>query len=323
MKRISVYVPQSAFIEAISPPYRLFTTANQLLQASGKQPLFEVEFVGLEKNIKAQDGEYTVTTHRLLEDVSNTDLVIIPALYGNMDQAIELNKKAIPWILSMHAKGSEIASLCIGAFLLGATGLLKGKKCSTHWALYNEFRQKFPEVEIVDGSIITDEGKIYSSGGANSIWNLLLYLLEKYTDRDLAILTAKFFAIDIDRDDQKAFTIFKGQKTHKDEAILIAQDHIELNYTDKLTIEELSDKVNISRRSFERRFKTATGNTTNEYIRRVRIEAAKRSFEASRKNVTEVMYDVGYADTKAFRDVFKKITGLTPVGYRNKYSKMN
>ncbi len=163
---------------------------------------------------------------------------------------------------------------------------------------------------------------IPSSGGANYYWNLLLHLLEKYTDRETAIIVSKYFAIDIDRASQSAFAMFQGQKTHTNEAIKQAQDLIEKNVTEKISIDELADKVLVGRRSFERRFKQATNNTVLEYIHRVKIEAAKRSFETSRKNITDVMFDVGYTDTKAFRSIFKKITGLTPVEYRNKYNKM-
>ncbi|MCE3260064.1 MAG: transcriptional regulator, AraC family, partial [Bacteroidetes bacterium] len=208
-----------------------------------------------------------------------------------------------------------------GAFLLASTGLLNGKKCSSHWNAANEFRSMFPEVEFVDGSIITEDNGIYSSGGANSYWSLLLYLVEKYTDRDTAILASKYFAVDIDRDSQAAFMMFKGQKGHDDKEILKAQEFIEENYQEKISVDDLAAKFAVGRRSFERRFKKATGNTVVEYMQRVKIEAAKRSFESSRKNINEVMYDVGYTDTKAFRTIFKKITGLTPVEYRNKYNK--
>lgn len=322
MKQVTVYVPEHAVIEAITPAYRTFTTANEFLKQSGKKPFFKVEYVGLKKTIYANDGEYAIKIDRLLKDISKTDLIILPALYGDIDKAIAANRKAITWIQQMYAKGSEVASLCIGAFLLAETGLVNGKKCSTHWAYYDLFRSKYPEVEIADGSVITDEGRIYSSGGANSLWNLLLYLLEKYTDRNTAILVAKYFAIDIDRNSQAAFTIFTGQKDHHDKEILQAQNFIEKNYTEKISVDDLADHTAISRRSFERRFKTATNNTPIEYLQRVRIEAAKRSFEASRKNVSEIMYDVGYTDSKAFRDVFKKVTGLTPIEYRNKYARM-
>jgi transcriptional regulator GlxA family with amidase domain len=145
--------------------------------------------------------------------------------------------------------------------------------------------------------------------------------VEKYTNRDTAILASKYFAIDIDRESQSAFMLFEGQKGHEDEDILKAQAFIEKNYQDKITVDQLAELLSIGRRSFERRFKKATRNTVVEYIQRVKIEAAKRSFESSRKNINEVMFNVGYTDTKAFRTIFKKITGLTPIEYRNKYNK--
>ncbi len=234
---------------------------------------------------------------------------------------MDLNQELVPWIIDQYKNGAEVASLCIGAFVLASTGLLNGKKCSTHWNSANEFRTMFPDVELVDGSIITEEHGLYSSGGANSYWNLLLYLVEKYTDRATAILAAKYFAIEIDRNSQAAFMMFNGQRGHDDEDIKKVQDFIEKNYTEKTTVDQLADKFSIGRRSFERRFKKATNNTVAEYIQRVKMEAAKRSFETSRKNINEVMFDVGYTDTKAFRTIFKKITGLTPIEYRNKYNK--
>jgi transcriptional regulator GlxA family with amidase domain len=239
-----------------------------------------------------------------------------------MQMAINKNKDSLSWIKEQHENGAEVASLCVGAFLLASTGLLEGKKCSTHWGFQNEFRTMFPNVEVVDGSILTEESGIYSSGGANSYWNLLLHLVEKYTDRATAILASKYFAIDIDRKSQAAFALFQGQKNHTDASIKKAQEFIENNIENRISIDELAQHVAIGRRSFERRFKTATNNTVLEYIQRVKIEAAKRNFESSRKNISEVMFEVGYTDTKAFRTIFKKITGLSPIEYRNKYNKM-
>jgi len=321
MKKVSILVPESAVIEAIADPQYLFSVANQFLQAGGQAPLFEVNLVGQNREIKFNNGMFSVHTDFILDDVTETDLIIIPALFGDMKTAVDLNRKTISWLLNHYHKGTEIASLCVGAFLLASTGILNGKKCSTHWAFYNEFKETFPDIEIMDGSIITEENGIYSSGGANSYWNLLLYLLEKYTDRDTAILTSKYFAIDIDRESQAAFMMFTGQKDHNDTDVKKVQEYIEANYQEKITVDDMSAMVAVSRRSLERRFKQATDNTIIEYHQRVKIEAAKRSFETTRKNISEVMFDVGYTDTKAFRTVFKKITGLTPIEYRNKYSK--
>jgi transcriptional regulator GlxA family with amidase domain len=166
-----------------------------------------------------------------------------------------------------------------------------------------------------------EQNGLYSSGGATSYWNLLLHLIEKYAGREMAILASKFFVLDIGRDSQSPFSIFKGQKMHDDAEIKKVQDFIEINYQKKVTVNELSDKFGIGRRTFERRFKKATNNTVIEYLQRVKIEAAKKHLELTRKTVNEVMYDVGYNDTKAFRDVFKKVTGLSPLDYKNKYNK--
>lgn len=320
--RISVFVPEYGVIEAITPPYRSFSTANEFLSAFGKEPIFEVEYVGLHEYVSANSGECTLKTSRLLQDVTETDLLIIPPTFGDTAKGIAANAEAIPYFKTLYSKGSSLASLCIGAFLLAETGLLSGKKCSTHWAYINEFKARYADVEVEDGAIITEHDNIYSSGGANSLWNLLLYLIEKYSDRETAIMVSKYFALDIGRDSQSQFAIFRGQKNHGDEGIHKVQDYIEEHYEDKITIDSLANLINTGRRTFERRFKEATNNTPIEYIQRVRIEAAKKSFEASRKNVSEIMFDVGYTDTKAFRDTFKKITGLTPIEYRNKFAKV-
>lgn len=320
MKKVSILVPETAVLAAIADPRYMFTAVNQFLAAAGKPPLFEVQLVGLSKEVRLNDGLFSIHPDKLLDEVGQTDLIFIPALSGDLKTALELNQRFRPWIIQQYQEGAELASLCIGAFLLASTGLLNGKQCSTHWLFANDFRQMFPEVELVDGSIITETEGIYSSGGASSYWNLLLYLVEKYTNRETAILASKFFAIDIDRSSQAAFMMFQGQKDHDDPEIRQTQDFIEQHFQEKITVEQLADSVAMGRRSFERRFKAATNNTVVEYIQRVKIEAAKRKLESSRLNVNEVMMDVGYTDTKAFRDVFKKITGLTPIEYRNKYN---
>ena len=321
MKHVSVIVPETAVIEAIADPRYLFTAVNQFLEMSGRPSLFTVQLVGLNNEIKLNNNSFSVHTDARIQDIKRTDLIVIPALSGDIPKAVEANKDFVPWITEQYKNGAEVASLCVGAFLLASTGLLRNKKCSTHWGFMNEFRSMYPDVELVDGHIITEEHGLYTSGGANSYWNLLLYLVEKYTDRDTAILAAKYFAIDISRESQSDFMIFRGQKDHEDEPVKNAQTFIEQNYHEKITVDQLAGMQAIGRRSFERRFKKATNNTVAEYIQRVKVEAAKRNFESSRKNISEVMFDVGYTDTKAFRTIFKKITGLTPIEYRNKYNK--
>ena len=321
MKHISILVPQGAILGSLEGSRQLFSQVNEFLKMKGATPLFKVQLVGLTKETQLSGGLFTVNTDHILKDVEKTDLIIIPAIDGEMKIALENNKDFIPWIIKQYTNGAEVASLCLGAFLLASTGLLKGKKCATHWMAENDFRKMFPDVQLITEKIITDEQGIYSSGGAFSYLNLILYLIEKYAGRELAILSAKVFAIEIERNSQLSFSIFQGQKEHEDEAIKKVQEFIELNHQDKISVEQLTSISALGRRNFERRFKKATSNTVVEYIQRVKIEAAKKSLENSRKSINEVMYDVGYNDTKAFRVVFKKNTGMTPIDYKNKYNK--
>ena len=237
-----------------------------------------------------------------------------------MDENHKKNADFIPWIVEQYKEGAEIVSLCVASFFLASTGLLDGKNCSTHWQYANEFREQFPKANLKDDRIITDADGIYTSGGAYSFTNLVIYLIEKYAGRDTAVMAAKGFMIDIDRSSQSPFVIFSGQKSHKDKEILKSQEYIERNFQDKITVEELCDKIALNRRTFERRFKKATANTVVEYHQRVKVEAAKKQLEKGRKTVNEVMYEVGYSDPKAFRDVFRKITAMTPLDYSKKYS---
>ena len=321
MKHVSILVLKEARLNSIEEPYQAFVEVNNILKSEGKLPLFKVQLVGLIKETKLNNGLYTVNVHTLLKDIKKTDLIIIPAVQGNLKNAIKLNREFITWILKQYKNGAEVASLCVGAFLLASTGLLKGKQCSTHWRAAGDFRKIFPDVKLVIDKIITDEQGIYSSGGAFSSANLILYLVEKYAGRNIAVHCAKMFQIDIERDSQSPFIMFKGQKEHDDKSIRKAQEYIEKNFHEKITVSQLASMLALSRRNLERRFKKATANTIVEYIQRVKIEAAKISLESSRANVSEVMYNIGYSDPKAFRIKFKKITGLSPIQYRNKYNR--
>jgi len=323
MKHVSVLVPNSpCILSSVVGAFKVFITVNMALESQGKKAYFNIKLVGLAKETSLYDGLFVIRPEVLLNEVTKTDLIIIPAFNGDISSCLKLNLDYIPWITEQYKQGAEVASLCTGAFLLASTGLLNGKKCATHWMVTNAFRQAFPDVKLQPEKIITDELGIYSSGGAYSFLNLMIYLVEKYCGREMAVYCSKMLEIEIERKSQSPFAIFTAQKTHEDEPIKKAQLFMENNVNSKVSVDQLSDMFAISRRNFERRFKKATSNTPVEYLQRVKIEAAKKSLESSRENINEVMYSIGYSDSKAFRTMFKKITGLSPVSYRNKYNRV-
>ncbi len=322
MKHVSILVPEGegSLIDIIGA-YKAFRRVNQYLEDNGQDPMFTVQLVGASRNMSIEGGLFSVHPHVGLKEVRRTDLIVIPAISWNISASLASNQALLPWIVQRYQQGAEVASMCIGGFLLAATGLLNGKSCSTHWMAADVFRRMFPEVNLVVEKVITDEQGIYTNGGAFSFVNLLLYLIEKYCGRKTAIYCSKVFEVDIDRHCQSPFTMFSGLKDHQDEEIKRAQLFIENNVDKKISIGKLAIQFGIGRRNFDRRFIKATHNTPAEYLQRVKIEAAKKMLETSRKTVNEVMYEVSYTDLKAFREVFKRITGLSPLEYRNKYNK--
>ncbi len=322
MKHLTIVVPDGQNnISSITGSYEIWTRANAYWTQRGNRELFKTELAGISKKVEYSDGIFAVKPHTHISAIKKTDLVIIPSLNHNYHNAVKANKALINWIAWQYKNGAEIASVCTGAFLLASAGLLEGKTCSTHWSVADHFRQMFPGVNLQPDQLITDENGIYTNGGAYSFLNLLLYLIEKYYDRQTAIYCAKVFQIEMDRQSQSAFIIFKGQKQHGDEMVKEAQSYIENSLHEKISVEHLSARFAVGRRNFDRRFIKATGNTPLEYSQRVKMEAAKKAFETSRKTILEVMYEVGYSDVKAFREVFRKMTGLSPLAYRSKYNK--
>ena len=325
MKHISVLVPAgNSIVDTIVAPYNLLKMANSYykrLHGLEEDP-FLIDLVGLNHQPVVYQGLFSVQPTATLDTISKTNLIIVSPISGDLEQAVQKNLDFVKWIKTQRIEhDSEIASLCKGAFLLAETGLVNGKSCATHWTAHDLFQRRYPEVNLIPEKIICEDNGIYSSGGAYSILNFTLYLIERYFGRETAIWCSKISEIDFDRISQSAFIIFSGQKDHADEQINQAQKYIEDHYQQKLQVEEIAQMVHLNTRSFLRRFKKATSNTPLEYIQRVKIEAAKKKLESSAKTVLEVMYDIGYQDDKAFRYTFRKYSGMSPKEYQRKYNR--
>ena len=320
MKHVSILPLYDSTLTSIDSSHQIFTRVNDFMKYQGKPPFYIVEIVGATKNVKLGDNVYTITVNKTLDQVKKTDVVVLPLLCGDFPKALIRNKRYTDWLLKQYRGSAEIVCLCVGSFFLASTGLLDNRKCAVHWAAKNEFKSMFPQVEIVDDTIITDEKGIYTCGGGYSYLNLLLYVLEKHLGREISILASKMFEIDIERKSQNPFAIFIGQKRHGDETVLKAQEFIEGNPSSAFSVSSVCEHVAIGRRTFERRFRRCTGNSIAEYIQRVKVEFAKKHLEGGKKTVNEIIYEAGYNDIDAFRRIFKRFTSLSPIDYRRKYA---
>lgn len=298
----------------------VFETVNSFSKADGNEPLFNISLLhaGAQQPKADYFDKYTCSA---LEKAMDQDILLVPAFSTeNIEAAIENNKAFLPWLHRQYLQGAEIASFCTGAFLLAASGLLDGKRATTHIDATGALAKAFPHVMVQAQAVVTSEGKICTSGGATSSFHLMLSLIEKYCGREMAVRIAKMFAIDMDREQQSYFGTAHPVNTHTDELVMQAQQEIDNNFQETATVGQMIGNIPASRRNVVRRFKQATGLTPIEYLQMKRIDAAKKMLEQTGKSIFEVMLDSGYNDQKAFRQVFKKSVGMTPRAYREKFS---
>jgi len=248
------------------------------------------------------------------------DLIIIPAIGPNIVGIEKRFGMEIEWIKEAASRGTRIASVCSGAFLLASTGLLSSKSATTHWLYAPLFRRMFPDVRLEIDRLVIDNGQFLTSGGSNAYYDLALHVLEQSLGRQIALETARHLLLDTDRVSQTPFIAFSAQKHHDDESIAAAQTILEKEFASDISLENLAKRIGLSDRSFKRRFKQATGDAPSIYLQRLRIEWARRRLAESGDSIEEISYSIGYENVGFFRQLFKRHAGCTPFEYRRRHA---
>lgn len=319
MKTIALLLYEDVIPSSVTGVLDILSATNRFLQETGRPEAFKLLLASEQKNIKPSLLVDPHIEHTTLAELKQVDLVITPAFQGDPDAILQRNAGMIQWIREMNQAGTEIASLCVGSYFLAEAGVLSNKICTSHWMAVTDMQRRYPDIKMLADMVLTDQEGVYTSGGAFSSLNLILYLVEKFCGKDTGIWASKMFSIDIDRVKQAHFAVFRGQYQHRDKEIQKAQAFIEQNYHQQISVEQIAEQINMSKRNFIRRFKNATQNTPLEYLQRVKIESAKKALEHSAQDTLSLAVEAGYNDVKTFRMVFKRITGLTPQDYRRKY----
>ena len=178
MKHISILVPSgNVIIDTIIASYNMLKMANSYYKRINglNEDYFKIDLVGLSSAPVQYQGLFQVTPTKTIHEIKHTDLIIVTAISGNLEKGIERNAEFVPWIKKHRIEhDAEIASLCKGAFLLAETGLINSKSCATHWTAHEQFKQRYPQVNLIPEKIISEDNGIYSSGGAYSFLNFIL-----------------------------------------------------------------------------------------------------------------------------------------------------
>ena len=319
MRKITIFLHDNVMLSSLAIPLDVFKAAGvfwNMLHEKAPTPFFDVQTATIDGNAVKTYFGHEIKPDVSIQDAADSDTIIIPP--SDADET--LAPEVVSWLMESHAKGAHIASICLGAFLLAQTGLLDNKSATTHWGYVSRFRKEYPTVKLKPEKLITDEGDLFTAGGANAGGDLALYLIAKYAGKEAAFQTARIMVMDMDRKSQSPYLLFRFEKIHGDKDVLNIQNWLEKNFNDAVSVGLLADKAGMSRRTFERRFKNATGDSPLRYLQRVRIENAKQLLENGGNTFDEITYMVGYEDSSTFSRIFKKTTGLSPNLYKKKYS---
>lgn len=286
-----------------------------------KNSLFSWQIVSRDGGPVAGGSGVTITPHASLHGMKPPDAIILPGFLPPLGFIGKIPEETLSWVRRWYRKKVMVGTICTGTFFLAETGLLEGRTATTNWLFAGHFKKRYPGVDLRPEQMITRDNGLICTGASTAYLNLCLYLIEQFGSQALADRCAKSMLVERHRTSQSPYFVFDFQKTHRDEKILKAQDHMEKNFADAISLEELASDLGISSRHFKRRFKSATGDSPLAYLQRVRIEAAKNRLESTGEPVTQITWQVGYEDSNSFRRLFKKYTGLSPRAYRERFTR--
>ncbi len=319
---VTVLFLDETFSSTAVGPMEVFRHAGSLwniLAGKRQVPQFQVTTASADGKAVNCDGPIQIKPAAAIKDIRKTDLIFIPTTGLSVDDVVERNAPVVPWLIRWRKRGAEIASVCSGVGLVAETGMLDGKRATTHWGLAERFREKYPRVHWMPELMVTEDHGFYCGGGVHAALDLSLYLVEKFCGHEIAMQSAKAMLIETPRAWQAGFAVVPLKTEHSDNAISSAQDWLHENFHRVFPLDAPARRVGMSLRNFVRRFKQATGDSPLIYLQKLRIAAAKRLLESDHRTMQEVSDAVGYQDVAFFRALFQRHTGVSPSAYREKF----
>ena len=268
------------------------------------------------RNIPLTAGLELVCTHTL-EEVTQTDLIIVPALWGNPRGIARRYPQLLAWLQFHNQQNALICAVGTGSFFLAEAGLLRNKVATTHWYYFDQFAELYPDVHLQRDRFITRAGNIYCAGSVNSVRDVMLHFIEEAFNAGAANQVSRHFTHEVKRSYTSTFLKNSPQHYHDDEGIIEIQDWMHSQFHTPVNLEVMAAKFDISVRSLNRRFRRATGKTPMQYIQQVRMENAKELLRTSNLSIAEVGFNTGFPDCSYFTAQFKKAVSLTPSAYRD------
>lgn len=322
MHKVTILGLYNSMATTIFGPMDILNQSGRLwnrLNNDKRRPFFDVSLASADgRAIRSVNG-VKIAPHCSIDEIEDTDLIII-ASATYIDEILKRAPSLVDWILAHYRKGAHVASICTGVFLLAETGLLDGKSATLHWGFADQFKARYPHILLQQDRMFLDHGRVYCSAGVTAGMDLSLYLVEKFYGKQAARQSAKTMILGMDRHSQAPYASLLGGRNVKDPLVDEVRAWLEKNRTRAFDYNALAQLFHVSRRSFERRFKRATGMTALAYLQKLRVEHAKLMLEEGVHTFSEITYAVGYEDVPFFRKIFIRMTGLRPKEYQQKFA---
>jgi transcriptional regulator GlxA family with amidase domain len=245
-------------------------------------------------------------------------VVIVPACQIAPPQP-GIAPESVAWVREKHDAGAVVAAVCGGVFLLAESGLLAGRRATTHWMFAEELQRRFPDIAVDADRLVIDDHDIVTAGGVLAWADMGLKLVERFLGSTVMSSTAHFMLMDPRGREQRYFGNFAPRLQHGDKAILAVQHWLQSNPAHACSVGSLAARAGLGARTFLRRFTAATGVTPGEYQQRLRVARSRERLEFTRDTVEQIATAVGYEEAGTFRRVFKRVIGLSPAEYRRKF----
>jgi transcriptional regulator GlxA family with amidase domain len=324
MLDVTVVLLDDGYASTALMPIEVFHSAGALwreLMGKTPEPRFRVTTASIDGGpVSSPYAGLKMSPQCAIADVQRTDIVVVPTSGLAFDEKLVQHSALLPWLIHHHAHGAYLAGVCMGSGYMAEAGLLDGRKATTHWALSEDFKRRYPLVDWRPEMFVTEDSRLLCSGGLTAAADVSLYLVEKLCGHEVAVQTAKALLLNMPRASQSGYAMLPLSPPHNDEAIRGAEHILQSRFRDEVSIDDLAQTAAMSPRNFLRRFKAATGRLPGDYLRAVRVESAKAMLECDRASIQSVASAVGYEDVSFFRTLFKRTTGMTPAEYRSHFA---
>jgi transcriptional regulator GlxA family with amidase domain len=323
---VTVVVLEDGYASTAIAPIEIFHSAGVVwnwLHGEAEQPRFRVRTASVDgRRVKAA-GSLKLTPDCSINDVRHTDIILVAAPGWNELDRIAKTTPLVPWLRKWHARGAYIAGACTGVAYLAESGILDGRQATTHWGVADIYRERYPKVRWQPEQFVTEDSRLFCSGGVYASIDLSLYLVERFCGHEIALKVAKSLLLSMPRGRQSGYSVVHLSRPHSDEKIRLAEEYLQQHFDSDVSIERLAERAGMGARNFIRRFKAATGRLPGAYQQTLRVSAAKELLETGTSSIQAVCSKIGYEDIGFFRNLFKRHTGMTPGEYRERFSQMN